>query len=77
MRFMPKVYWPNSSAAESARAGMSRRRPRTILVSTRVMMLMAELLRVMGMPMARICRISSAPLSGTSREVPRSRWRSR
>ena len=77
MRFMPKVYWPNSSAAESARAGTSRKRPRTILVSTSVIMLMAELLRVMGMPMAKTWRISFPPLSGTSREVLLSRCRKR
>ena len=74
MRFMPKEYWPYSVAADGASSGMSWSRPRTTDVSTTLMMLMAELLRVMGMPMARIFFIRVPLLSGTSREWEGVRW---
>ena len=71
---MPNWYWPKSVAAESASSGMVWRRPRTLEVSTRVMMLMAELLSVMGTPMARTWRMMAPLLSGVSRDGVRSRW---
>ena len=43
-------------------------------VSTTLMMLMAELLRVMGIPMARIFFIRVPLLSGTSKEWEGVRW---
>ena len=72
---MAMPYWPFSRAASfslSSRAFCSW--PITILVSIRLMMLMAELLRVMGIPMARICFISTPLPEGMSSEGVRFRW---
>ena len=71
---MPVAYWPfRALASVSDRPRPSCRRPRTILVSTREMMLMAEFPRVMGTPMDRIRRTSLPLLEGTSSARPRSR----
>ena len=78
MRSMPKVYWPYRAVGVSgSSSAMEPSRPRTILLSMRVMMLMAELLRVMGMPMVSTFFISVPELSGTSRDSVRSLWVSR
>ena len=46
----------------------------TILVSMMLMMLMAELLRVMGTPMSRICLMICPLEEGTSKDSFRFRW---
>ena len=75
---MPKVYCPYKAVGVSvSREEMVSSRPRTILESMRVMMLMAELLNVMGTPIIKTFFISVLLLSGTSRDSVRSRWRSR
>ena len=56
---------------------MESSRLRTIWVSSRVMMLMAELLRVMGTPMDSTCRISVPAGGGTSSDGVVSRLRKR
>ena len=71
---MAMLYWPFRAAADSSdssRAFCSW--PMTILVSMMFRMLIAELLRVMGMPMARICRIRWLLPEGTSRDCVRFR----
>lgn len=83
---MAMLYWPFRAAADSSdssRAFCSW--PMTILVSMMFRMLIAELLRVMGMPMARICRIRWLLPEGTSRDCvdsgaspnipPKTAWR--
>ena len=72
---MPVVYWPlRALAAVGARLNPSWSRPRTIFVSRMEMMLMAELPKVMGTPMARIRLTSVPPEDGTSRLLRWSRW---
>ena len=73
--FMAMRYWPFSTAAAvSERPSPFCRRPMTILVSMMLMMLMAELLRVMGTPMSRICLMICPLEEGTSRDSFRFRW---
>jgi len=77
-RSVPRPYCPYSTAgAAESWPLMESSRLRTICVSSRVMMLMAELLRVMGTPMDKTRFISVPPEGGASSEGVLSRWRNR
>ena len=72
---MAMLYCPFSTAAAVSESPSALcRRPITILVSMILMMLMAELLRVMGTPMSRMLLMMVPLEDGVSSASCRFRW---